>query len=53
MLVGAIVFAVLGGRRGQGAYGRGQPHGPESGAVFWHMVDLLWMVLFPLVYVIR
>jgi nitric oxide reductase NorE protein len=22
----------------------------ESGAVFWHMVDLIWLVLFPLVY---
>lgn len=22
----------------------------ESGAVFWHMVDLLWIVLFPLLY---
>jgi nitric oxide reductase NorE protein len=26
---------------------------PETAAVFWHMVDLLWVVLFPLVYVLR
>ena len=25
----------------------------ESGAVYWHMVDLLWAVLFPLIYLIR
>lgn len=25
----------------------------ESGAAYWHMVDLLWIVLFPLVYVMR
>ena len=25
----------------------------ETGAAFWHMVDLLWIVLFPLVYVMR
>ena len=25
----------------------------ESGASFWHVVDLLWIVLFPLVYVMR
>ena len=25
----------------------------ETGAAFWHMVDLLWIVLFPLVYVLR
>ena len=27
--------------------------GLESGAAYWHMVDLVWLVLFPLVYVIR
>ena len=25
----------------------------ETGAVFWHMVDLLWLVVFALVYVMR
>ena len=25
----------------------------ETGAAFWHMVDLLWIVLFPLVYIVR
>ena len=25
----------------------------HSGGAFWHMVDLLWIVLFPLVYVMR
>ena len=27
--------------------------GIESGASYWHMVDLLWIVLFPLIYIIR
>jgi len=27
--------------------------GLETGASYWHMVDLLWIVLFPLVYIIR
>ncbi len=27
--------------------------GIESGASYWHMVDLLWIILFPLVYIIR
>lgn len=53
VLVGALLFSVLAWKARQGAYGSGQLNGPESGAVFWHMVDLLWMVLFPLVYVIR
>ena len=25
----------------------------ESGATYWHMVDLLWIVIFALVYVMR
>jgi nitric oxide reductase NorE protein len=25
----------------------------EGGACFWHMVDLLWIVLFPLLYLVR
>jgi nitric oxide reductase NorE protein len=37
----------------QGAYGSRDYHALESGAAFWHMVDLLWIVLFPLVYVMR
>jgi nitric oxide reductase NorE protein len=36
---------------------RGAPDGSatqtlESGGIFWHMVDLLWIVLFPLIYLI-
>lgn len=53
VLVGAIVFALLWRKARRGAYGRANHMAPASGAVFWHMVDLLWMVLFPLVYVIR
>jgi nitric oxide reductase NorE protein len=25
----------------------------ETGGVYWHMVDLVWLILFPLVYVMR
>ena len=42
----ALLPAVL--RRGAAAQ-----HAVETGAAFWHMVDLLWIVLFPLVYVMR
>lgn len=34
-------------------YGQHNHHALETGAAFWHMVDLLWIVLFPLVYVMR
>jgi nitric oxide reductase NorE protein len=25
----------------------------ESGASFWHLVDLLWIILFPLMYLMK
>jgi len=25
----------------------------ETGASYWHMVDLVWIVLFPLIYVMH
>lgn len=36
---------------GRGRWGPADTHAPETVAAFWHMVDLLWVVLFPLVYV--
>ncbi|MGV8783643.1 cytochrome c oxidase subunit 3, partial [Pseudomonas aeruginosa] len=27
--------------------------GLESGVLYWHMVDLVWVLLFPLVYVLQ
>ena len=36
-----------------GRYGSHDHHALQTGAAFWHMVDLLWIVLFPLVYVVR
>lgn len=30
-----------------------QLHALETGAAFWHLVDLLWIVLFPLLYILR
>lgn len=36
-----------------GLYTKNNHKGFESGASYWHMVDLLWIVLFPLLYIIR
>lgn len=46
-----IAFVAL--RCARGAYAGGKVQLPESAAALWHMVDLMWIVLFPLVYVIR
>lgn len=28
-------------------------HGLESGASYWHMVDLVWLLLFPILYLVK
>lgn len=53
VVAGCIFFALLWPKTRRGTYGPHDCHALETGAVFWHMVDLLWMVLFPLVYVVR
>jgi nitric oxide reductase NorE protein len=37
----------------RGGYSAQDHHGMETGASYWHMVDLVWIILFPLVYVMR
>ena len=46
-----LASVILKARRG--GYSQQDYVGVETGASFWHMVDLLWIILFPLVYVIR
>ncbi|MGE5490202.1 MAG: cytochrome c oxidase subunit 3 family protein [Actinomycetota bacterium] len=53
VILGMVILAILWVKTRQGAYGSADAHGLESGAAYWHMVDLLWIVLFPLVYVMR
>ena len=53
-VIAAMMFlALLLFRTLRGAYGSQDVYALESGGAFWHMVDLLWIVLFPLVYVMR
>jgi nitric oxide reductase NorE protein len=53
VIFGMVFLLILWFKTRQGAYGSHDHHALESGAAFWHMVDLLWIVLFPLVYVMR
>lgn len=53
VVVAMVFLAILLFKTQQGAYGSHDTHALETGAAFWHMVDLLWIVLFPLVYVMR
>ena len=40
-------------RAAQGAYGPDNASTVEAVAVFWHLVDLIWIFLFPLIYLAR
>ncbi len=53
VIVAMLFLTILLVKTLQGAYSAHDHHALESGAAFWHMVDLLWIVLFPLVYVMR
>ena len=53
VLMGMIILAFVIAKVWRGGYSRQDHVGVETGASFWHMVDLLWIILFPLVYVIR
>lgn len=53
VLAAMVFLTILLVKTRAGHYGQQNHHALETGAAFWHMVDLLWIVLFPLVYVMR
>lgn len=53
VIAGMIFLGILMFKTWQGHFGSHDFHALETGGAFWHMVDLLWIVLFPLIYVMR
>lgn len=53
VLAAMVFLTILLAKTRAGHCGKHNHHALETGAAFWHMVDLLWIVLFPLVYVMR
>lgn len=45
VLAGLVVFTLL--------IWKPARHTIEAGAAFWHMVDLVWVLLFPIIYLLR
>lgn len=45
VVLGMVILALV--LRGANA------HAVETGASFWHMVDLVWVLMFPIVYLVR
>ncbi len=53
ILLGMVILAYMAKQAFKGAYLSDKNiSGFEAGASYWHMVDLLWIILFPLVYII-
>lgn len=53
VILGMVILAAVMVKAQRGGYSAANHTGVETGASYWHMVDLLWIILFPLVYVIR
>jgi nitric oxide reductase NorE protein len=53
VVAGTSLLAYLWTRSRRGAYSSSQRVMPECVASFWHLVDLLWIVLFPLLYLMK
>jgi nitric oxide reductase NorE protein len=51
--LGTVILFNIRRRSKQDGYSAQDSRGIETGATYWHLVDLLWIVLFVLVYIIR
>ena len=53
VILGMVILTAVMLKASSGGYSAENHTGVETGASYWHMVDLLWIILFPLVYVIH
>ncbi len=53
VILGMVILAAVALKARAGGYSAADHSGVETGASYWHMVDLVWLILFPLIYVMR
>ncbi|MFZ0791685.1 MAG: cytochrome c oxidase subunit 3 family protein [Chromatiaceae bacterium] len=53
VILGMVILAAVAIKARSGGYSAAEHTGVETGASYWHMVDLVWLILFPLVYVMH
>jgi nitric oxide reductase NorE protein len=53
LLLGLIILYAVYKKTKMGGYSKQDYRGMETGASYWHLVDILWIVLFPLIYIMR
>lgn len=50
---GTIILIVMWSQARAGRYRPSNMKGLETGASYWHMIDLIWLLMFPLIYLLR
>jgi len=53
VILGMVILTAILLKARRGGYNAKDHIGVETGASYWHMVDLVWIILFPLIYIIR
>ncbi len=53
VILGMIILFAITIKAQRGGYSAENHTGIETGASYWHMVDLVWIILFPLVYIMH
>lgn len=53
VIFGMIILFNLYKNTSNNIYSSSNYLGLESGALYWHMVDLLWIIIFPLIYILK
>lgn len=53
VILGLVILTAVMLKAKRGGYSSVDHVGVETGASYWHMVDLVWIVLFPLIYLVR
>jgi cytochrome c oxidase subunit 3 len=52
MIIGLIMLSVFMIMGGKGAFTNGNDQPIEIGGLYWHLIDIIWVFLFPLLYLI-
>ncbi|MGV8892104.1 MAG: cytochrome c oxidase subunit 3 family protein [Burkholderiaceae bacterium] len=53
VILGMVILGAIAIKARRGGYSATDHAGVETGAAYWHMVDLVWIILFPLIYVLH
>lgn len=53
VILGMVILGAIAIKARKGGYSGTDHVGVETGAAYWHMVDLVWIILFPLIYVMH